>query len=162
MPSLRLLLKRDPPRAYFASVSFAILDIATTAITAEGNIVGVLGKELTRGECPPELCPFMDELATIGRQAKEIENEDTEFAMKCAQRGIAMPIPRMERVRLMLEGGVGHEQGRKEAKDGRRSVEGRAVAFANRINTLSLGMTKLKAFRQRQGEVFKILAAIGS
>jgi len=104
----------------------------------------------------------MDELAAIGRQAKEIENEDTQFAMKCAQKGQAIPVPRIERAKTMLEMGVGHERGRKGAKDGRRSVEGRAVVFTNRINALSLGMTNLKAFKHKQEEVFKVLAGVGA
>jgi hypothetical protein len=130
-------------------------------MTADGNVVGILGKVLTEEECPPELRPFMKELAAIGRHAKEIEEEDTEFAMKLAQRGGSVPVPRMERVKMILEGGVGYEQGRKEAQDGRRSVEGRAVAFTNRINALSLGLTRLKTFRERQREVFTVLAGVG-
>ena len=43
----------------------------------------------------------------------------------------------------------------------RTSTEGRAVAFANRINALALGMTKLRAFRERQEMVFKVLAGVG-
>jgi hypothetical protein len=160
-PSLRLLLKSDPPRAYFAAVSFAVLDVATTSMMPDGSVVGVLGKVLKLGECPRELRPFMEELATIGQQAKEIEGEDTELAMKLAERGEDMPVPRMERVMMMLEGGVGYENGRQEARDGRRSTEGRAVAFANRINGLSLRISKLKAFRERQGEIFKVLAGVG-
>ncbi|KAF9457963.1 hypothetical protein BDZ94DRAFT_1227077 [Collybia nuda] len=161
-PSLRALLKRDPPRAYFASVAYAILDVATTAVTPEGSIVGVLGQPLTLADCPKELRPFMAELAAIGQQAKEVEDEDNKTAMDCAQRGEDIPPSRMDRVRLMLEEGVGYAQGRRDAEEGRRSVEGRAVAFTNRINALSLGMTRLKAFRERQEDVFKVLAGIGS
>lgn len=158
--SLRRLLKRDPPRAYFASVAFAILEVATTSITPEGSIVGVLGRELTVAQCPRELRPMMLELGAIGRMAKEVEEEDTEEAMKLAQAGKDIPPPRMERMKLMLEEGVGHDA--RQGSDGRRSVEGRAVAFANRVNALALGMTRLKAFRERQKDVFKILAGIGS
>ncbi|TFK31596.1 hypothetical protein BDQ12DRAFT_693923 [Crucibulum laeve] len=161
-PSLCRLLKRDPPRAYFASVAFAILDVATNAVTPDGAVVGVLGTPLTIEQCPPPLRPFMAELAAIGQQAREIEEQDNNTAMEHAQRGEDIPQTRMERVRMMLEEGVGYERGRREAEDGRRSVEGRAVAFTNRINALSLGLTKLRAFRERQDDVFKILAAIGS
>ena len=49
-----------------------------------------------------------------------------------------------------------------EEVDPRRSVEGRAIAFANRINSLALGMTKLRAFRERQEEVFRVLASVVS
>lgn len=106
----------------------------------------------------------MMELAAIGRQAKEIEEQDNELAMKYAQQGREIPPSRMDRVIRMLEDGVGcmTSHGGEEGEGGRRSVEGRAVAFTNRINALSLGMTKLKAFRERQDDVFKVLAGIGS
>jgi len=44
----------------------------------------------------------------------------------------------------------------------RRSIEGRAIFLLNRINGLALGMTKLRAFRERQSEVFKVLAGVSS
>ena len=159
-PSLRTLLKRDPPRAYFASVAFAILDVATTSITPEGSVIGVLGRELTLQECPRELRPFMVELGAIGRLVKEVEEEDTVEAMKLAQAGEDIPEPRMDRVKKMLEVGVGHDI--HSEGEGRRSVEGRAVAFTNRVNALALGMTRLKAFRERQKDVFQVLAGIGA
>lgn len=166
-PSLRRLLKRDPTRAYFASVAYAILDVATTSITAEGSVVGVLGRELTLEQCPRELKPFMMELGAIGRLAKEVEEQDTEEAMRLAQAGKNIPEARMDRVKKMLEEGVGHDlparpSSRASQDEGRRSVEGRAVAFTNRVNALALGMTRLKAFRERQKDVFKVLAGIGS
>lgn len=160
-PSLRSLLKRDPPRAYFASVAFAILDVATNAITPDGAVVGVLGQPLTLEDCPPPLRPFMIELAGIGQRAKEIEEADNESAMKHAEKGEDIPPSRMDRVKMMLEEGVGHTRGRRDAEEGRRSVEGRAVAFMNRINALSLGMTSLRAFKERQEDVFKVLAGVG-
>ncbi|KAJ6508741.1 hypothetical protein C8R45DRAFT_1060072 [Mycena sanguinolenta] len=161
-PSLRKLLKTDPPRAYFAAVAFAVLDVATTSMTPDGAVIGVLGTPLTLDRCPPELRPFMAELAAIGRAARELGDEDDAIAMKYAARGEEVPPSRMERVRLMLEQGVGYAQGRRDLEEGRRSVEGRAVSFTNRINALSLGMTKLKAFRERQEDVFKVLAGIGA
>jgi hypothetical protein len=160
-PSLYRLLKRDPSRAYFASVAFAILDISINAITPEGAVIGVLGKPLTLAECPHELRPFMMELAAIGHQAKAIEEEDNQTAMVLAQHGKDISLPRLDRVKMMLEEGIGYEQGLQEAQNGRRSVEGRAVAFANRVNSLSLGMTRLKAFQERQNDVFKVLAGVG-
>ncbi|KAF8224523.1 hypothetical protein L208DRAFT_1425786 [Tricholoma matsutake] len=161
-PSLRSLLKRDPQRAYFASVAYAILDVATNAVTPEGSIVGVLGQQLTLADCPRDLRPFMSELAAIGTQAKAIEAEDNKTAMKHAERGEDIPPSRMDRVQMMLEEGVGYARGRMEEEEGRRSVEGRAVAFTNRINGLSLGMTRLRAFKERQEDVFRVLACIGS
>ncbi|KAI0044013.1 hypothetical protein FA95DRAFT_1608906 [Auriscalpium vulgare] len=150
-PSLRPLLARDPPRAYFGAVALAILQVARTAITPDGSVRGVLGENLTLGQCPPELRPLMLELGSIGHHANEMEEEDTEEAMRRAQRGQDIDEPRLERVRAMLEAGAG----RAEEANGRRSVEGRAIAFANRVNGLALNMTRLKAFRDRQDEVFK-------
>ncbi|KAJ7905739.1 hypothetical protein B0H14DRAFT_3420895 [Mycena olivaceomarginata] len=143
-PSLRNLLKTDPPRAYFASVAFAVLDVATNSMTPDGAVIGVLGTPLTLEKCPPELRPFMAELAAIGHAARELAEEDDAIAMKHAARG--------EEIRRRAW----------TAQEGRRSVEGRAVSFTNRVNALSLGMTKLRAFRERQDDVFKVLAGIGA
>nr|GAT60024.1 predicted protein [Mycena chlorophos] len=153
-----------PPHGSHTRILFAILDVATTAVTPEGNVVGVLGKELTLGQCPPPLRPFMCELAAIGQAARTLEEEDNATAMKCAQRGKPIPPTRMDRVRMMLELGVGSSRppGASVEEEGRRSVEGRAVSFTNRINALSLGMTRLKAFRERQQDVFTVLAGIGT
>ncbi|KII85273.1 hypothetical protein PLICRDRAFT_338037 [Plicaturopsis crispa FD-325 SS-3] len=160
--TLRHMLTTDPPRAYFAAVALAILEVSTTSMTADGAVVGVLGKPFELEQCPPQLRPFMHELAGIGRQAKEVEEDDDRQAMELAQRGEEIPPPRMERVKKMLVQGVGYADGRREVEEGRRSVEGRAVAFTNRINGLALGMTRLKAFRERQNDVFKVLSGIGS
>jgi hypothetical protein len=132
------------------------------AVAPDSSIIGVLGKPLTLAECPKPLRPFMVELAAIGHAAKEMEEEDDQAAIHAVQRGEEVPLSRLERVKMMLEEGVGYERGLQDAQNGRRSVQGRAVAFANRINALSLGMTKLKAFRERQEDVFKVLSGIGS
>ena len=113
-------------------------------------------------DCPIQLQPFMVELAAIGRDSKELEAEDDRIAMQYAQQGRDIPAPRMERVRKILEEGVGYSDRHRDEENGRLSVEGKAVAFANRINALSLGMTRLKAFRERQEYVFTVLAGIGS
>ncbi|KAG8805876.1 hypothetical protein FRC18_006442 [Serendipita sp. 400] len=42
----------------------------------------------------------------------------------------------------------------------RRSLEGTAVQFANRINGLALQLTRLRMFQERQDMVFKILASV--
>ncbi|KAF9540982.1 hypothetical protein CPC08DRAFT_700895 [Agrocybe pediades] len=168
-PSLRLLLNQDKTRAYFACVAFAILHVATTSVDPDtGAVRGVLGKELTLAECPKELQPFMRELGEIGREARRMMEEDDEWAIRMVQEGREDELAgagtegggggsRMDRVKGMLEEGVGYEL----RAMGVRSVEGRAVAFANRINGLSLGMTKLRAFRERQEDVFAILGAAG-
>jgi hypothetical protein len=169
--SLRALLRSDPARAYFASVSLAILYVARTSMTPQGSVIGVLGQELTVADCPNELKAFMTELAALGKLAGEMQEEDTEEAMRLAQRGEGVPVPRMERVEEALEKGVslGGESGSArrlvrnlaDRQEARRSVQGRALGFANRVNALSLRLTQLKAFKERQSEVFKVLAGVG-
>ncbi|KAG5334649.1 hypothetical protein C0989_003268 [Termitomyces sp. Mn162] len=165
-PSLLTLLSHDAPRAYFSSVSLSILHVSTTLITPSGSIISVLGTPITLDACPEDLRAFMRELVEIGKQASEMMEEDTMSAVEYVQKGEEVPVPRMERVRAILEGGVGGRymkrtrEGRSEER--RRSIGGRVVAFANRINALSLGMTRLRAFRERQDEVFKVLAAVRS
>ncbi|KAJ3821826.1 hypothetical protein F5880DRAFT_1732483 [Lentinula raphanica] len=159
-PSLRNLLKQDPPRAYFAAVAYAILDVATTSVTTDGSIVGVLGTPLTLDDCPPPQRRFILELAAIGRQAKEIQEADNARAMRYAAEGKDIPMAKIERVQQILLEGVGCTT-QHRSEEGRRSVEGRAIAFANRINGLSLALTHLKAFKDRQDQVFKVLSGIG-
>ncbi|KAI0326449.1 hypothetical protein GY45DRAFT_1258972 [Cubamyces sp. BRFM 1775] len=195
-PALRRLLLRDPARAYFAAVALAILDVATSSATRpdptlktlaevlpqahpnadEPAIRGVLGQTLTLSDCPAPLRPFMQELCAIGTAAHAMEEEDSEAAVRALQRGEEPLPPRLERVRDIIEGGVGHafndtvhagtgDGGHGSPGDPRRrrtSTEGRAVAFANRVNGLALAMTKLRAFRERQEVVFKVLAGVGS
>ena len=103
----------------------------------------------------------MQELIGIGAQARELEQMDNDAAMEYAQRGEDIPEPTLDRTKVILELGIGHERERGR-RDGRLSVEGRAVSFANRINALSLAMTKLRAFKERQDQVFKILSGIES
>ncbi|OBZ66153.1 hypothetical protein A0H81_13881 [Grifola frondosa] len=189
IPYLRRLLRTDPPRAYFAAVAFAILDVASSSATrspktlmesgsGEPAVRGVLGQTVRLSQCPADLRPFMQELCAIGTASHEMEEEDSDATVKALQNGEDPPIPRLERVRDILQGGVGHAyndctaQGDEERSvmtessriDPRRrttSTENRAVAFANRINALALGMTKLHAFRERQEIVFKVLAGVG-
>ena len=134
---------------------------------ADGSVIGILGKRLTLSECPRELRPFMIELSTIGKQAKGMEEEDNQHAMKLAQQGRSddIPLSRLDRVRLMWEKGVGYENDlhdREHEGGTRRSVEGRAVSFANKVNALGLALTRLKPFKERQEYVFEVLGGIGS
>lgn len=157
-----------------------------TAANPHGTVRGVVGKELTLRECPEALRPFFVELVTIGKEAKVIENEDTELVVKLLARGDErIPKPRLERVKRMLEFGIGIErdgirrdsgQGlvpsrseserenpsrTKSERERRDSLQGRAVGFTNRINALALGLTSLRAFKERQDYVFKVLQSIG-
>jgi hypothetical protein len=167
-PIIRGLMKSDPPRAYFAAVAFAILEVATTAMTPSGGIRAVMGQELRLEMCPRELVPFMTEFVAIGSTAKEYEAQDNADAIEVISRGDVPPEPRMERTKKVLEGGVGYGYRRRQRSgedgrnDNRRSVGGRAVTLANRINALALGMTRLKAFRDRQNDVFSVLAGLGA
>ncbi|CAL1717389.1 unnamed protein product [Somion occarium] len=188
MSGLRSLIRRDPARAYFAAVAFAILDVASsTSIkhSADGEPVihGVLDRSLSLSECPADLRPFMQELCAIGQKMKEMQEEDSEATVDALQHGQEPPLPRLDRVRGIIEGGVGHVYNEPRSRsrspcisgeerrshDGQRpmstdprrrktSTENRAVAFANRINALALAMTKLRAFRERQDIVFKVLS----
>ena len=170
-PHLHAQLTRDPPRAYYGSVALAILAVGARSVAADGSASGaddgavrmVRGTRLTIAQCPAPLRPLMREFVAIGVEAARIEEEDTEAAIALAQEGRAVPVPRLERARLLLERGARYDVQEGEERDtgGRRSTEGRAVAFANRVNALALGMTRLPQFRERQEEVFRVLAAVG-
>lgn len=56
----------------------------------------------------------------------------------------------------------GSDQGAVRARSRDRSPEGTVLQLANRINTLALAMTRLPAFRERQDQVFKVLAGVGA
>ncbi|KAI0749214.1 hypothetical protein C8Q80DRAFT_1160677 [Daedaleopsis nitida] len=134
---------------------------------ADGPLIrGVLGQTLALRDCPGALRPFMGELCAIGTALHEMEEADSEATVRALQRGEEPPVPRLERVYEILERGVGHARRASDVGRGsgrrRTSTEGRAVAFSNRINALALGMTKLRAFRERQEMVFKVLAGVGS
>ena len=131
----------------------------------DGSVIGILGKRLTVSECPVELRPFMIELSVIGQQATSMDEEDNQHAMKLAQQGLSddIPLSRLDRVRLRLEKGVGYDDtNRDDNRGGRRSVEGHAVAFANKVKAFGVALTKLKLFRERQGYVFKVLGGTNS
>ena len=171
-PSLLPLLKSDPARAYFGAVSLAILAISSSAVvsatktTKEGEddstttFIGVRGVPLTLVACPAQVRPLMREFAAIGREAARIEEEDTVEAIRLVQEGREgeVRVPRLERARLLLERGAGYDIGNSGR---RRSAEGRAVVFANRVNALALTVTRLPQFRERQDDVFRVLAGVG-
>ncbi|KAG8951918.1 hypothetical protein FRC00_007049, partial [Tulasnella sp. 408] len=52
------------------------------------------------------------------------------------------------------------DQGAGRARSRDRSPEGTVLQLANRINALALKMTSLPAFRERQDQVFKVLAGV--
>jgi hypothetical protein len=158
------MMKRDPPRAYFAAVAFTILDVAMN-ITADGAIRAVMGQELRVEMCPEEYKPFLRELVEIGSAVRECEAEDNGDAVETISRGGVPSEPRMERTKKVLEIGVGYNRRERHGGDGntsRMSMGGRAVTLANRINALALGTTRLEAFKSRQKDVFAVLAGLGS
>jgi hypothetical protein len=162
-PSLRALIRIDPARAYFASVSLAVLGVATKAVTPGGDVKGVLGQYITLEECPDLLKPAMRELGTIARKAQEIVEEDDNHAMELIAEGkdaeLAEETTRMERLRLMLEHGAGAEEARIPG-GGLVSPNGTTIQLANRINAVAMSLTNLSAFRERQNNVFSILAGV--
>ncbi|TFK16942.1 hypothetical protein FA15DRAFT_711266 [Coprinopsis marcescibilis] len=162
VPSLGKLLAVDPTRAYYGAIAFALLDVATTAVTREGDVEGVLGMRLTLDKCPANLQPLMKELVSIGKQARVYDDEDDDEAIQRIGRGKKAKISTMERVRGILEFGVGvAREGR--PGDGPRGIEeGKAVEFANRLNLLALKLTSLEKFRERQEYVFKVLSGVSS
>lgn len=180
--SLKSIMRSDPARAYFASVSLAVLDVATKAVTPGGDVKGVLGQYVTFDECPDLLKPAMRGLDAIARRAKEIAEEDDQHAMELLTEGkdeeLAKTVTRMERLKTMLERGAGAEEarspgaggvsgtgGNEEEDDagtnrGRVSPNGTTIELANRINALAMGLTSLAAFRERQNDVFAILGGV--
>jgi hypothetical protein len=107
------LLKSDPTRAYFASVSLAILDVSSKAVTPSGDVRGVLGQYVTFNKCPDTLKPAMHELDGIAHRIRKVVEEDDQRAMLLLTQGkdeeLAQSVTRMERLRRMLERGVGAE-----------------------------------------------------
>ena len=163
-PGLRQALDTDPPRAYFSSVALAILNVSLNSLTPEGGVRGVLGRDLTLEDCPEHLRPLMLELGAIGQEAALCATEDNDDAMWLAARGKQIPEPRMDRVRKILQSGVGYDERERSAdqdEDGRRSTEGRAVKFANKVNKLALIMNSLPAFQSYAKDVFEVLRALG-
>jgi len=122
----------------------------------------VRGIPLTLAACPVELRPLMREFAAIGREAALMEEEDTMEAVRLVQEGREGEVrtPRLERARFLLEHGAGYDM---TNSDGARrwSAEGRVVLFTNRINAHALTVTRLPQFRERQDDVFRVLAGVG-
>ncbi|KAG2060750.1 hypothetical protein BDR06DRAFT_925692 [Suillus hirtellus] len=165
---LARLFKYDPPRAHFAAVSLAILEVATMQgiILPDQNAIMCVsarelgGHKLTPDTCPEPLRPFMMELIAIGRDAQVMQDEDNEATIKAIERGNEdIPEPRFERVQAIITNGVRVSGviADDRCRTRKRSVEGRAVAFANRVNALGLSISRIKAFRDREKEVFDVL-----
>ncbi|KAG1750280.1 hypothetical protein EDB19DRAFT_1679487 [Suillus lakei] len=165
---LARLFRYDPPRAHFAAVSLAILEVATTQgiVLPDQNAIMCVsarepgGHKLTPDACPEPLRPFMMELISIGRDAQVMQDEDNEATIKAIESGDEdIPEPRFERVQAIIVDGVrvGGGTADDRCRTRKMSVEGRVVAFANRVNALGLSISRIKAFRDREKEVFDVL-----
>lgn len=141
----------------------------TPATSDEVVVVGVLGRTLNLSECPAPLRPLMAELGSLAKLVKQVEEDDLKEAMDAAAHG-RPSTSRMENVRKTLEEGVGWDRSPRiagrditegdAATSQRRSMEGRAQTFVNRINALTFSLTTLGTFRERQEDVFKVLAGV--
>ncbi|KAH8977924.1 hypothetical protein EDB86DRAFT_2763912, partial [Lactarius hatsudake] len=166
MPHFHEQLTHNPPHAYYSSVALPILAVSARSVATDGEDGGavwlVRGTRLTVGEFLEPLRLSMRGFIVVGVEAAPIEEEDTAVIV-LAQEGRAVPVLRIERAWLVLERGVGYDirEGEERDSGGRWSAEGPAIAFANRVNALALSMTRLPQFRERQAEVFRLLAAVG-
>lgn len=118
----------------------------------------------------------MKEIILIGIEAGKIEDADTEELVKRLSESSKEEAwePRLDRVRKILIGGLsnngdydtGNATSRVCGEEGgrirRKSVQNSTLAFANRINALSLGMTSLRGFKERQSEVFTVLMGVAN
>jgi hypothetical protein len=105
-------------------------------------VIGVRGVPLRLADCPVPLRPLTGEFSAIGREAAHIEEEDTMEAIRLVQEGRdgEVAVPRLQRTRLLLERRAGNDVD--GVNGGRRSAEGRAVAFVNRVNALTLWLCR--------------------
>ena len=146
-PSIVALLSRGPEwasrRAYFASTSLAILEVALTRVTPSGVRAVDFGRSSPRvigaAETPEYLRPFLGQLMEVAQAAQEMAEEDDERVMKEAAEGELMSVPKMERLRERLEKGAGEG----DSVGRTTSVDGSVAALANAINQLAIGELSL-------------------
>ncbi|KZT60537.1 hypothetical protein CALCODRAFT_411650, partial [Calocera cornea HHB12733] len=166
-PALKPLLVADPAQAYFASVGLAILSVCLTQISQDGEVRGVLGRVIREEEVPLDqgYRAFMAQLVRIALRAQLMSEEDDARAVRYLAQDRALPTPRLDRLRKQLLEGAGAGL----AGDGAGSTDadadarahtpsGTVTALANRINVVALQWVRLRAFRDRQGEVFDVLS----
>jgi len=116
-PSIRSLIKSDPPRAYFSAVALALLSVCRDSVTPTGSVIGVMGREITLQELPVPYRPLVTEFVGISSRAKQFELEDNRQAIEAVQHGKKPHEPRLDRLRWMLETGVTEEEERYDRRD---------------------------------------------
>lgn len=159
--NLRQVMLKDPQRAYFSAVSLAILNISVTLqpqSTDSPNLVTMMGRSIRISDLPGAYKTCVGELATIGREAQKLREEDDERAIAYVARGKPLPEPRTGRVRKLLERGVGYvgADGRVRGTSSSGGGTGRSREFSNKINALSVELMKLPAFQE---DMLRILVA---
>ncbi|PVF95856.1 hypothetical protein CPB86DRAFT_559037 [Serendipita vermifera] len=159
--NLRQVMLKDPHRAYFSAVSLAILNVSVTLqpqSTDSPNLVTMMGRTIRISDLPGAYKTCVAELATIGREARKLHEEDDERAIAYVARGKPLPEPRIGRVRKLLERGVGYvgADGRVRGTSSSGGGTGRSREFSNKINALSVELMKLAAFQE---DMLRILVA---
>ncbi|BGP13853.1 hypothetical protein JCM10213_002491 [Rhodosporidiobolus nylandii] len=164
-PCILEQLSRGPDwasKAFFASTTLAILEVALSRMDRHGVHAVNLGRSAPRvigpSETPAHLRPFLSKLVEVSQAVQAVAAEDTERAVREASEGVEqLTPPKLERLKERLARGVGAEE---TLASSRSSTDGQVAQLANAINGLALAMTSLPAFRERQAEAFKVLAAV--
>ena len=171
---LACLFTRDPARAFFTSISLAILSVSLSSLSSDGtSIRTVFGTDISICDVPADYpspdeggdyrC-FIQELIGIGQQGRKIAEADDDRAIACVARGKDLPTTRMDRLRQILEKGVGYvdESGKIRGEDRLEREFGKTMAFALRINQLTMKVVKMKSLfkSENAGEILNILAGL--
>ncbi|GAA5885431.1 hypothetical protein JCM6882_009618 [Rhodosporidiobolus microsporus] len=164
-PSILEQLSRGPEwasKAFFASTCLAILEVALSRMDRRGVRVVDTGRSAPKfigaGETPLYLRPFLSKLVEVSQSVQAMAVEDDERAVKEATEGVEqLTVPRLDRLKERLAQGVGADS---TLESSRSSTDGMVAQLANAVNGLALAMTSLPAFRERQADAFKILAAV--
>ncbi|GAA5968209.1 hypothetical protein JCM11641_003770 [Rhodosporidiobolus odoratus] len=164
-PSILQQLSRGPEwaaKAFFAATCLAILEVALSRMDRSGVHAVDLGRNAPKvigpGETPSYLRPFLAKLVEVSQAVQALAEEDNERAIREASEGVEqLTPPKLERLKERLSEGVGAPE---TVTSSRISADGQVAQLANAVNALALGMSSLPAFRERQAEAFKILAAV--
>ncbi|GAA6009063.1 hypothetical protein JCM10207_004081 [Rhodosporidiobolus poonsookiae] len=165
-PAILEQLQRGPEwaaKAFFASTCLAILEVALTRLDEHGVRAVNMGrgspKVIGAGETPAYLRPFLGKLFEVSQAVRQLAEQDDARAIQEASEGVdPLTPPRLDRLKERIARGVGveHDPPVRSSESADREV----AQLANAVNGLALGMTTLPAFRERQAEAFKVLAAV--